>query len=180
MIRIFIISVFIVTGCVFDTYAAFSSCGPGYVLVESRKKIDGVATAECQKLWCRDLETGKQMGDGDKPNSGYKSTMMPSPLCDVNNKCIECWGERKWCGGETPGAWNPEYGAYTRGGDNTTYQSYQKGSCFAWRLEKPECDAGMSAILQNGKWICVTETNSAETSRASTLRRTGTIKRLGR
>ena len=120
------------------------------------------------------------MGEGDKPNSGYKSTNSAFELCDANNNCVECWGERKWCGGEIAGVWNPEYGAYTRGGDNATYQSYQKGSCFAWRLEKPDCEDGMSAILQDGRWICVKESGKAEAARASTLRRTGAIKRIGR
>ena len=54
--------------------AAQFNCGPGYVLVESRQKIDGIPTAECEKLWCWDLETGKSMGQGDKANSGYQST----------------------------------------------------------------------------------------------------------
>lgn len=180
MLKQFIISVFVVLGCVCGADAAFTSCGPGYILVESRKKIDGIPSAECQKLWCRDLETGKMMGEGDKPNSGYKATGSAIELCDANKNCVECWGERKWCTGEVTGVWSPEYGAYTRGGDNPTYQSYQKGACFAWRLEKPDCDAGMSAILQDGYWVCVNEANKAKAARASTLRRTGTIKRLGR
>ncbi len=180
MLKRFFISVFVVMGTVCGVDAAFTSCGPGYILVESRKKIDGIATAECQKLWCRDLETGKMMGEGDKPNSGYKATAAAVELCDANNNCVECWGERKWCGGEVAGAWNPEYGAYTRGGDNATYQSYQKGGCFAWRLEKPECEDGLSAVLQDDKWICVKEVNKAEAARASTVRRTGAIKRLRR
>ena len=55
--RIFISLVVIFVSGVADA-ATFTSCGPGYVLVESRKKIDGIPSAECQKLWCRDLETG--------------------------------------------------------------------------------------------------------------------------
>ena len=51
-------------------------CGPGYVL-ESHKDIDGIDAKECQKLWCRDLETGKVMGKGKNPASGYKSTSAP-------------------------------------------------------------------------------------------------------
>ena len=120
------------------------------------------------------------MRDGDNAHGGYKATSFSSELCDAENNCVECWGERKWCGGEVVGEWNPKYGAYTRGGDNATYQSYQKGTCFAWRLEKPDCDDGMSAILQNGKWVCVKESNKGEAARASTMRRTGTIKRIGR
>lgn len=155
------------------------SCGAGYVLVESRNKIDGVRSAECQKLWCRDLETGKPMGVGEKPHSGYQKTAGANPLCDANGVCVECWGERKWCAGEARGDWNPEYGAYTRGGeDNATYQSYQKGGCFAWRLEKPDCPAGTTAVLQDGKWACATATGTTEASRASGVRRTGTMRRI--
>ncbi len=180
MLKQFIISCFVVFGFVSVADAAFTSCGPGYVLVESRKKIDGIPSAECQKLWCRDLENGKMMGNEDKPNSGYQSTNGPSELCDANNNCIECWGQRKWCGGEARGEWNPEYGAYTRGGDNATYQSYQKGSCFAWRLEKPDCEPGTTAVLQGGKWICATQGGTSEASRASGVRRTGTMRRITR
>lgn len=160
--------------------AAFTSCGPGYVLVESRKKIDGVPSAECQKLWCRDLENGRTMGADDKPNSGYQATSMPVELCDADGNCVECWGTRKWCAGEARGDWNPEYGAYTRGGDNATYLSYQKGSCFAWRLERPECESGETAVLQDGKWVCATSSGTTEASRASGVRRTGTLRRLSR
>lgn len=159
--------------------AAFTSCGPGYVLA-SHKNIDGIKAAECQKLWCRDLETGKMMGNGNKANSGYQTTSAPIELCDAKNNCIECWGARKWCGGEVVGDWNPEYGAYTRGGDNTTYQSYQKGSCFAWRLEKPDCEDGLTAVLQDGKWVCATSSGTTEASRASAIRRTGTVRRIRR
>ena len=48
----------------------FISCGPGYIL-ESHSDIDGIDAMECQKLWCRDLETGKVMGSGDRANNGY-------------------------------------------------------------------------------------------------------------
>lgn len=159
-------------------HAAFTSCGAGYVLVESRNKIDGVPTKECEKLWCRDLENGKAMGRGERANSGYQMTGASYELCDANNNCVECWGERRWCAGEAKGVWNPEYGAYTRGGDNATYQSYQKGSCFAWRLEKPDCGAGETAILQDGKWVCAVADKQAEVGRASAVRRTGTMRRI--
>ena len=160
--------------------AAFTSCGSGYVLVEGRQKIDGVPVAECQKLWCRDLENGKMMGEGDKPNAGYQATSGAEELCDATGNCIECWGARKWCAGEARGEWNPEYGAYTRGGDNATYLSYQKSGCFSWRLEKPECEAGLTAILQDGKWVCASSAGTTEGSRASGVRRTGGMRRLSR
>ena len=160
--------------------AAFTSCGPGYVLAENNKKIDGVPAAECQKLWCRDLENGKMMGSGNKPNAGYQATDSANELCDAAGICLECWGARKWCAGEARGEWYPEYGAYTRGGDNATYQSYQKGSCFAWRLEKPECESGETAVLENGKWVCATSSGTTEASRASGVRRTGTLRRISK
>ena len=158
--------------------AAFTSCGTGYVLVETRRKLDGVPVAECQKLWCRDLETGRSMGADDKPNSGYQATSVPSEICDADGNCVVCWGNRRWCAGEARGDWNPEYGAYTRGGDNPTYLSYQKGSCFAWRLEKPECKSGETAVLQGGKWVCATASGTGDVGRASGVRRTGTLRRV--
>ncbi len=156
----------------------FTSCGPGYILV-SHSDIDGIDAAECQKLWCRDLENGKSMGSDDRANSGYKETSYPMELCDANNNCVECFGDRRWCSGETPGYWNPEYGAYTYdGGDNVTYSSYQKGSCFAWRLEKPDCPSGQTAILQDGEWVCAVESVNTSGSHQSSIRRTsGTLRR---
>ena len=166
-------------GCL-PARADFVSCGPGYILVESRRKIDGIPTAECQKLWCRDLENGKYMGNENKANSGYQITPYPLEMCDSKDNCVLCWGERKWCAGEVRGDWNPEYGAYTRGGDNATYESYQKGGCFVWRLEKPECDKGETAILENGKWVCAIPSGSVEASRASGVRRTSTTRGIRR
>ena len=99
-------------------------------------------------------------------------------LCDANNNCVECWGERRWCAGEAKGVWNPEYGAYTRGGDSATYKSYQKGGCFAWRLQKPDCPSGQVAILQNDEWICATVDAGSGVSRGSSVRRTGSLRRL--
>jgi hypothetical protein len=159
----------------------FLSCGPGYMLV-TKSKTDGVNVSECQKLWCRDLENGKSMGSGNAALSGYKATAASSELCDAKNNCVECFGDRKWCSGESAGIWNSEYGAYTRGGGNTvTYISYQKGDCFSWRLEKPNCADGKQAILQNGEWVCVTATSgSSGGSRPSAVRRTGSMRRIGR
>lgn len=153
------------------------SCGPGYVLV-SHKDVDGIQAVECQKLWCRDLENGKSMGASNGAASGYKTTSYPIELCDAENNCIECFGDRKWCSGEPVGIWNPEYGAYTRGGtDNANYISYQKGSCFAWRLEKPECEDGETAILQDGEWVCAVAVGTETSIRETSVRRTGTLRR---
>ncbi|MBN1325003.1 MAG: hypothetical protein JW974_02190 [Alphaproteobacteria bacterium] len=158
----------------------FFYCDPGYVLATDTN-IDGITTYECQKLWCRDLENGKTMGTSNAAASGYKITSSPVELCDADGDCIECFGNRRWCAGETAGAWNPEYGAYTRGGSDTaTYGSYQKGSCFTWRLEKPNCATGESSILQNGEWICVTSSSSTVGDYDSSIRRTGSFRRMTR
>ena len=150
-----------------------ATCGPGYILV-SHSDVDGIDAMECEKLWCRDLETGKVMGSGDRANSGYMDTAYPMELCDADNNCVECFGDRRWCSGETPGYWNPEYGAYTYdGADNATYQSQQKGSCFAWRLEQPDCPDGQTAILQGNEWICTTEVVNTSAAHQSSIRRTG-------
>lgn len=175
-----LLSVFLVM-CVVDVAMAekFISCGPGYILVK-RADIDGIDAAECQKLWCRDLENGKNMGSTNRAASGYKTTSMPLQLCDAQNNCIDCFGDRKWCAGDVAGIWNAEYGAYTRGGeDNSTYTSYLKGSCYSWRLEKPDCPSGETAILRAGQWVCATSQGSATASRASSIRRTGTTLRRG-
>lgn len=151
----------------------FISCGPGYIL-ETHSDIDGIDAMECQKLWCRDLETGKVMGSGNRANNGYKDTAYPMELCDADNNCIECFGDRRWCSGERAGYWNAEYGAYTYdGADNSTYTSYQKGSCFAWHLDSPDCPDGQTAILQNGEWICATENVNTSSAHQSSIRRTG-------
>ena len=158
------------------------SCGEGYVLVEHRP-VDGITAMACEKLWCMDLETGQMMGSGDTPANGYRATTRPEPLIvkefgSQNNTLeVSCFGERKWCSGEVAGEWMPEYGGYTRGGEDApAYKSYQKGGCFAWRLDKPSCETGMTAILENGKWTCVIEEQRGTGTRASTIRRTGTMR----
>lgn len=174
-----IFSFLMVLGMVFAADAAkFTSCGAGYVLSSRTTITDGVKTQECEKLWCRDFETGKMMGDGKSANSGYVATSVPEQICDKDGNCIDCFGARKWCGGEAAGIWNPEYGAYTRdGADNATYQSYQKGSCFAWRLEKPECPDNQIAVLQNGEWVCTMSVDTTAGTRESAVRRGPTLRR---
>ena len=174
-----IFSFLMVLGVVFAADAAkFTSCGAGEVLSSRTTITDGVKTQECEKLWCRDLETGKMMGDGKSANSGYVATSVPEQICDKDGNCIDCFGARKWCGGEAAGIWNPEYGAYTRdGADNATYQSYQKGSCFAWRLEKPECPDNQIAVLQNGEWVCTMSVDTTAGTRESAVRRGPTLRR---
>ena len=179
MKRKFVYSLLFVLAGICVANAAELSCGAGYVLVETRQKLDGVKVAECQKLWCVDLETNKRMGNDNKANSGYIMTGGTSKLCDDEKNCIECWGERRWCAGEAPGEWNPKYGSYTRNGEDTaTYQSYQKGNCFAWRLEKPQCEEGLTAILQDNEWVCVTVKGADGVSRESAVRRTGSMRRI--
>ena len=152
------------------------SCGPGYILT-AHSKIDGINAKECKKLWCRDLETNKPMGNGDRVASGYVDRL--SSVTNGRNT-VDCFGERKWCAGEPAGQWNPDLGIYTRGNDDgSTYRAYQKASCFAWRLEKPECADGEAAILRNGEWVCATsQGNSADVLRKSSVRRTGTMRRI--
>ena len=154
------------------------SCGAGYVLAD-HAKIDGVNAKQCAKLWCRDLETNKPMGSGDRIATGYVDVL--SETSDGRDS-VPCFGERKWCAGETIGVWMPEYGAYVRGSDDgTTYKSYQKSSCSAWRLEKPECGAGESAILRDGEWVCVTASaGDISNIQKSSVRRTGTMRRIMR
>ena len=155
------------------------SCGAGFVLA-NHAKIDGLNAQECKKLWCRDLETNRPMGTGDRVASGYLDVLFE--VDDGQNPPVPCFGMRKWCAGEPAGNWAPEYGMYVRGSDDgTTYKSYQKSGCFAWRLEKPECDAGESAILRNGEWICVTASGGdINNIQKSSVRRTGTMRRITR
>ena len=158
-------------------FAAGFSCGDGYVLTGRSARIDGINTMECQKLWCMDLETGDMMGNGNNVTSGYRATNSPVELSDNRGNSIMCFGDRKWCSGETPGIWNPEYGAYTRNGaDSTTYKAFKKSGCWAWRLEKPVCDEGMTAFLINDEWVCGTPTENSKAGRASAIRRTGAIR----
>lgn len=158
------------------------SCGAGYVLVE-HNKIDGITAQACEKLWCKDLETGQSMGAGNTPANGYRATAEPVTLrvneFGTNNVLeIKCFGERKWCAGEVEGEWMHEYGGYTRGGEDApAYKSYQKSGCFAWRLEQPTCDEpGQVAVLEDGKWKCTAKPKVD--ARASTIRRTATSGRI--
>ena len=178
-VLLFFVCAIFFTGASFAAGDAFTSCGPGYVLA-SHANVDGINAAQCKKLWCRDLETGASMGNanGTAAASGYADRGL-TELCDANNNCVECFGDRVWCSGEPVGLWNPEYGAYTRGGeDNATYQSYKRGSCFGWHLEKPDCPDGEAAIIQNGRYVCVTSSGNTTASRASSVRRTGTTRRV--
>ena len=141
--------------------AMFADCGPGWVMTTSTS-IDGVSTQKCEKLWCRDLETNKPMGVGNKANSGYSLTTNPVTVesldANGNTLSIECFGERKWCSGETAGLWNAEYGAYTkRGEDSTLFISVLRGDCFSWGSTtsgEAGCKDGQTPVLVNGKWNC--------------------------
>ena len=169
---------FFVSGAVAAEADGFA-CGPGYVLT-SHKKIDGLDAAECQKLWCVDLETGKSMGKGNTPNSGYKATLSPNEL-RVADKVVTCWGERKWCSGQSSGVWDSDHGMYVRGSYNadSAYQSYQKGGCFTWRLGEHNCPAGQTAFLtDDGVWDCRTEQKTVEQVRGSAIRRTSAPRRI--
>lgn len=163
--------------CMWDAGAALTSCGSGYVLA-SHDKIDGVNAAECVKLWCYDLETGDVMGRGDTPANGYKMTTVTQKLYDVKGNSVECWGDRKWCGGEEVGIWNPEYGAYTKGGaDSAAHISYRKGGCFGWKAGKPACGVGKSAIWDGTEFVCADRVDNASAMKESTVRRPGSAGR---
>ena len=182
MKRVFAICYLLFAVCATGAHAAdqkLVSCGEGFLVVAKGKSSDGLSQYECQKLWCRDLENGKPMGVGDKANAGYKATSGPYPgVSDASGKQIACFGDRKWCAGETAGVWNPQFGAFTRGGaDNNSYMSIQKGDCFAWQMQKPVCTGeNESAIMQNGEWVCATADTAASNVRASAIRRTGAVR----
>lgn len=155
-----------------------SVCGSGYVLSD-HAKIEGINAKECKKLWCYDLETGKPMGNGNTPANGYRATNAPVYIDDGVGHGIECWGERKWCSGEPAGIYDSESGEYTRP-DGAAYEAYQSGGCWKWRLTKPECEPGLVAILRGGQWICATqvEGEGGAVSKASSVRRTGAVRRI--
>lgn len=144
-----------------ETNLVFADCGPGWVLT-STTSIDGIASEKCEKLWCYDLETGKSMGSGEQANSGYVATTNPVVIesldTDGNSTSIECFGQRKWCSGETAGVWNARYGAYTKKGeDSILFISVRRGDCFSWGSTSSvsaECKDGQIPILVNGQWGC--------------------------
>lgn len=177
MRRMFFIFLMLFVGNAFA--ATDFTCGPGYVLGD-HKNIDGLDAVECQKLWCVDLETGKPMGRGNNPNSGYKMTSQAMELT-VGARTVTCWGERKWCAGQTPGEWDPEHGIYVRGVYNpdSAYESYQKGGCFSWRLGAHNCPAGQTAFLgPDGVWDCRAEQKNVEQVRDSAIRRSSAPRRI--
>lgn len=135
----------------------FVDCGPGWIVVDNGT-IEGVPSQICEKLWCVDLENGKTMGSGDAAYSGYIATTNPVTIEASGGETIECFGQRKWCSGETAGTWNAEYGAYTKQGeDSIQYVSSQRGDCYSWNAGSPKsagCADGQIPILVNGKWGC--------------------------
>lgn len=159
-----------------DTNPIFVDCGAGWIL-SSSTNIDGVKSEKCEKLWCRDLEIGgKSMGSGDKANAGYVATTKPTVLESLDSsgstKSIECFGERKWCSGETAGVWNPEYGAYTKKGeDSILFISVLRGDCFSWGSTtsgEAGCKDGQIPVLVNGKWGCSIRKSGATVNNLST------------
>ncbi len=172
--RYFLFAFFV---CFVGVARAEFTCGPGYVLV-SHAKIDGVSAAECQKLWCMDLETGKMMGRAGSAYSGYKDTNAAWTLEVPGEKSVLCWGERKWCTGQPAGRWDGVVGRYVRGGSEDAYESYQNGSCFSWRLKENPCKAGQDAKLVDGTWKCMEKENSEAQVRGSVIRRTSVPRRI--
>jgi len=159
----------------------FVDCGRGYTMA-SWKSTHGIPTFICHKVWCMDLENGKHMGSSTTPNKGYENTNIPNELCDNSNprtaNCIECFGKRKWCSGEASGAFNPDVGAYTKGGtDNVSHRGVLVGDCYKWQSVDHHCASDEVALHQGGdKWTCLKQSSvgsnghSAIKSRA--LRRT--------
>jgi hypothetical protein len=169
----------------------FADCGTGWI-VASSTSIDGVKSEKCEKLWCRDLETGKAMGAGNKANVGYVTTTKPIAVesLDLDNKTksIECFGARKWCSGETAGEWNPEYGAYTKKGeDSILFMAVLRGDCFSWGTTtsgEAGCKDGQTPVLINGKWGCSVRKSGATVNNLSkkniiptTFHRSATLKK---
>lgn len=171
-------SLLFVSGSSFATGDKFISCGGGYVL-EQVDKISGIESFECKKLWCMDLENGKIMGAGDRAAYGYTGTKSPVTLETVDGRSIECFGARKWCKGQIEGIFNPEYGVYTqRGSDTNAYLSVQKGDCFSWSVETPDCKTGESVVMINGQWTCAAVSMNNESIRQSSIRRTSAVKKI--
>ena len=146
---------------------SFANCGSGWVLADNNK-LEGINSQKCEKLWCRDLELNKLMGSGSSAASGYVATSQPVLMESADGKSIGCFGDRKWCAGEVAGRWNPEYGAYTRRGeDSASFVSIQKGDCFAWQtgnLGDVGCASGKIPILINGRWSCSSQKTGAATN----------------
>ena len=174
---IFILSVLCAADALASASAEFT-CGPGYVLAE-HKKIDGIDAAECQKLWCVDLETGDSMGRGNAANSGYKTTSSAVELEAADGTTIMCWGARKWCAGQPEGQWDADAGKYLRGGVESAYESYKKSGCFTWRIQKHECPQGQEAFLNaDGVWECLSKKETVEQVREEAIRRTSAPRRI--
>ncbi len=176
-----------------DTNLIFADCGAGWVL-SSSTSIDGIKSETCEKLWCYDLETGKSMGAGDKANAGYVITTDPVVVESLDSEgnltSIECFGQRKWCSGETAGVWNAKYGAYTKKGeDSNIFLSVKRGDCFSWGSTSSvvaECKDGQIPILVNGQWVCSARKSGVATSNmgtktvagvTSTIHRSSTVKK---
>jgi hypothetical protein len=143
-------------------------CGPAYVR-ESVKSIEGIATVQCKKLWCRDLENGRLMGKDNSPNSGYKVGQSYSFVYD-NEERIDCFGERKWCDNypkntkNEEGKWNPGLGIYTKGlSGGALWRGVLGPDCYYWQEQKHRCDSskGEVAIHNGTSWSCVVQAESS-------------------
>lgn len=167
---------------------AFVDCGPGWIMSDNGK-LEGVTSVKCEKLWCRDLENGRSMGNGNTAASGYVATANPVVLEASDGTSIECFGDRKWCAGDVLGVWNPDYGAYTkRGDDSSNFTSAQNGDCFTWgpgSAVKTGCASGQIPVLVNGKWACSSQKTGKSTnvgkkgkSNPGSSRRGATIKKM--
>jgi len=135
-------------------------CGEGFIGVTVQNQ-SGIPTVECRRLWCRDLENGRPMGSGDRPNNGYDNTAVPEEICGGND-CISCFGRRRWCQGESAGIWEPEAGMYVRSnevvspGSPILNRGVLSGNCFRWQLQAHGCGPNQVAYNDGTAWICLT------------------------
>jgi hypothetical protein len=157
-----------------DLFAAdekFVDCGPGFI-VENAKKRDGIASVECKKLWCRDLENGKNMGANDSAANGYVITSAPVELCDDKNNCVECFGARKWCAGEAAGVWDPDYGIHIRpDSDASMYRGILSGNCYKWQLQNHNCGPNEIAVNNGTSWSCLTQSGAGGEAARSAIKK---------
>jgi hypothetical protein len=160
----------------------FVDCCPGYV-VAAAKNRDGIPTVECKKIWCRDLENGRSMGSGNTAANGYESTSQPVEICDNTNRCLECFGKRKWCPAESTGIFNTEYGIYAKdGADSNMYRGALSGSCYKWQLQNHNCDPNEIAVNNGTSWSCLSQQDVNNGGRnaikTKAIRRTAIMKKI--
>jgi hypothetical protein len=141
----------------------FVDCGHGYVVAAARAR-DGIPTVECKKLWCRDLENNKNMGRENTAATGYVATNRPEEI--YPGAGLYCFGKRNWC--LEDGAFNQEYGIYTKGGaDSSLFRSVLSGNCYKWQMQNHNCGPNEVAINDGSAWICVSQSGGTDAARSA-------------